>query len=185
MTSAAGNPDRFAGKVAVVVGSATGIGAATAQQLAADGASVVVADVIVDGAERVAKEIEDAGGRAVGVEVELRDEGSVEAMVETTLGLFGRIDVLHNNAADTRPSTIGNDTDVVDIDLAIWDQTLGVDLTGYLLTCRHVIPVMLANGGGAILNTSSLAGFRGESERVGYAVAKAGVNALTRHVSFV
>jgi NAD(P)-dependent dehydrogenase (short-subunit alcohol dehydrogenase family) len=142
VTGPAGNPDRFAGKVAVVVGSATGIGAATARQLAADGASVVVADVVADGAARVASAIEDGGGgggRAVAVEVELRDEASVRAMVEATLDRFGRIDALHNNAADTRPSTIGHDTDVVDIDLAIWDQTLAVDLTGYMLTCRHVI----------------------------------------------
>jgi NAD(P)-dependent dehydrogenase (short-subunit alcohol dehydrogenase family) len=183
VTGPAGNPDRFAGKVAVVVGSASGIGAATARQLAADGASVVVADVVADGAARVAAAIEDGGGRAVAVEVELRDEASVRAMVEGTLDRFGRIDALHNNAADTRPSTIGHDTDVVDIDLAIWDQTLAVDLTGYMLTCRHVIPAMLATGGGAILNTSSLAGLRGESQRVGYAVAKAGVHALTRHVA--
>jgi NAD(P)-dependent dehydrogenase (short-subunit alcohol dehydrogenase family) len=106
-----------------------------------------------------------------------------EALRGSRPGAFGGVDLLHNVAADLSPGTIGRDTDLLDVDLAVWDRTLLVDLRGYVLTMRAAIPMMLARGGGAIVNTSSAAAFVGEATRPAYAAAKAGINAVSRHVA--
>jgi NAD(P)-dependent dehydrogenase (short-subunit alcohol dehydrogenase family) len=174
---------RFEGKVAVIVGAAAGIGAATARRLAAEGAQVVVADIDLDGAERTAAGIVESGGAAAGLYGDLADEASLQALMDTTVDRYGGIDVLHCNGADLRPEIIGNDTNIVDIDLGIWDRTLQVNLRGYVLATRHAIPLLLQRGGGAIVMTSSGAAFAGEPERPAYAAAKSAINALVRHIA--
>jgi NAD(P)-dependent dehydrogenase (short-subunit alcohol dehydrogenase family) len=175
--------ERFAGKVAVVVGGANGIGAATARLLAAEGATVAVADIDAVGAEKLAAELGEAGRHGTAVGMDLRDEASVAAMVQAVVASFGRIDMLYNVAADTAPSTIGTDSDAVSLPLDTFDRTLQVNLRGYLLTIRHTIPAMLDSGGGAIVCTSSLAAYGGGSTLLSYGVSKAGVHALTRYVA--
>ena len=171
------------GKVVVVAGGATGIGAQTAERLGAEGCSVVVADLNEAGAKETANKVSAAGGNAIDVGFDISDEASVQALFNATTEAFGGVDLLFNVAADLSAQTIGRDTDVVSIDLAVWDRTMTVNLRGFVLTMRHAIPKMLERGGGAIVNTSSGASFVGETVRPAYAAAKAAINALTRHVA--
>jgi len=173
----------LAGRVAIVTGAASGIGRASAIGLARAGAAVVVADVDAAGASRVAAEIAAQGGRALGQRTEVSDPDSVEAMVEAAVEAFGGLDVLHNNAAASDPAVIGADNELVDLELAVWERTLAVNLRGPMLGCKAAIPRMLARGGGSIVNTSSASGLTGDLARVAYGVSKAGVDSLTRYVA--
>jgi NAD(P)-dependent dehydrogenase (short-subunit alcohol dehydrogenase family) len=175
-------PD-LGGKVVIVTGAATGIGAATSTTLARYGASVVVAGHRKDGAELVAERIRAAGGAAIGVGVEVTDEQQVAAMVTAAVDEFGGVDALHNNAAGTRDDTMGGDLDVVNVPVDVWDRTMAVNLRGPFLCCKYAIPQMLRRGGGSIVNASSAAGLAAERTRVSYGVSKAGLHSLTRHVA--
>ena len=169
------------GKVAVIAGGATGIGAATSVRLADEGVSVVVGDINIQAALSVAGRIVAAGGKAVAVEFDISDDASVRKLVEIAVATYGGIDCMHANAADL--SLCLTDTDAVDIALDLWDRTMAVNLRGHLLCTRHAIPALLKRGGGAMVYTSSGAAYVGEPERVAYAVAKSGINALMRHVA--
>jgi NAD(P)-dependent dehydrogenase (short-subunit alcohol dehydrogenase family) len=172
--------DRLRGKVAVVVGGGNGIGAASSRRLAAEGARVAVADIDTDAALSVSDEIGEA---AIAVTCDMADEESVGRLFAEATSAFGGIDLLHNVAADLSTDTLGRDTDLLDIDLAVWDRTMHVDVRGYVLAMRQAIPSMLARGGGAIVNTSSGAAFVGERNRPAYGAAKAAINAVSRHVA--
>lgn len=172
---------RLPGAVVVIAGGAGAIGTATAQRLAAEGASVVVGDINRDEAHDVADAIRAAGGQAIAAYVDIADDRSVFELVELGVKTFGKLDGMHANAADL--SNQDRDTNALDIDLDHWDHILRVDLRGYLSCTRHALPHLIKGGGGAIVYTSSVAAFYGEPVRVAYAVAKAGVNALTRHVA--
>lgn len=174
---------RLEGKVAVVAGGGNGIGAASSKRLAAEGATVVVGDINVAAAATVAGEIAAEGGTSLAVTFDIADEGSVAQLFSQTADAFGGVDLLHNVAADLSDATLGRDSDLLDIDLAVWDRTMAVDLRGFVLTMRQAIPSMLSRGGGAIVNTSSGAAFVGEATRPGYGAAKAAINALSRHVA--
>jgi len=173
----------LAGKRVLIAGGATGIGAATAERLAAEGAAVVIGDVNLDGALDTAKRIDDAGGFAFAVEFDLTDEDSVAELVNRAVAELDGIDGLFNVGADMSQPTLGSDTDLLDMDVEVWRRTYEVNLLGYALTCRSEIPVLLSQGGGANVNTSSGAAFGGEPTRPAYAISKAGVNALTRHIA--
>jgi NAD(P)-dependent dehydrogenase (short-subunit alcohol dehydrogenase family) len=168
------------GKVAVVAGGAGGIGTATSMRLAEEGCKVVVGD-LSDEASAVAAAIKAAGGDAISCSVDISDDASVEALITSANEAYGGVDLFHANAADL--SIIMSDTNVLDIDLDIWDHTMAVNLRGFLLCTRHAIPQFQERGGGAIVYTSSAASFVGEPERPAYAAAKSGVNALMRHVA--
>ncbi|GAA3613287.1 glucose 1-dehydrogenase [Nonomuraea rosea] len=167
----------------VVCGGATGIGAATAERLAEEGCRVLVGDINAAGAEETAGRITANGGTAVAAAFDLADEASVRALFERAVAAFGGVDGLFNVGADLSLDTIGRDADLSGMDVAVWRRTLEVNLIGYAHTCRAAIPLLLENGGGAIVNTSSGAAFVGEPLRPAYAASKAGVNALTRHVA--
>ena len=171
------------GKVAIVTGSASGIGRATAALMAERGASVVVADLIEAGAEAVAEEIGRAGGRAVGHQVDVSDEAAVEAMIERAISSFGGLDILHNNAAAIGHAAPGHDMDIAKIDVDVWDRTMAVNLRGVMLGCKHAIPRMLERGAGSIINTSSGSAQRGDLTIPSYAVSKGGVDTLTLYVA--
>ena len=173
----------LSGKVAVVAGGAGGIGTATSRRLAEEGATVVVADLNGEAAADVAAKITGAGGRAISVAFDISDEASVTALIDAAVDAFGGIDVVHANAADLSPATIGQDSDVVDISLDILDRTIDVNLRGHVLCARHAIPELEKRGGGALVFTSSAASFMGEPLRPSYAIAKSGVNALVRHIA--
>ncbi|MEE6134901.1 SDR family oxidoreductase [Mycobacterium sp. 050128] len=171
----------MAERVAVVVGGATGIGAATAARLGAEGCRVVVGDIAADAAAQTAARISAAGGTATHVGFDLADPASVSNLIDSAATTFGGVDLLFNVGADM--STIRADTDVVDIDFDVWDRVMTVNLRGYVAAMKYAIPRMLASGGGAIVNMSSAAAFQGEPARPAYATAKAGIGALTRHVA--
>jgi NAD(P)-dependent dehydrogenase (short-subunit alcohol dehydrogenase family) len=168
-------------RVAVVAGGATGIGAATASRLGAEGCRVVIGDVAADAAEQTAARIADAGGTASHVTFDLADPTSVADLIHSAATTYGGVDLLFNVGADM--STIRVDTDVVDIDFEVWDRVMTVNLRGYVAAMKYAIPEMLKRGGGAIVNMSSAAAFQGEPARPAYATAKAGIGALTRHVA--
>jgi len=174
---------RFEGKVAVVAGGGRGIGAETAVRLAAEGAAVVVGDLIAANAVATAKLIEDSGGRAFGAELDIADEDSVRDLMALAVSTYGGIDLLDNNAADTSAAAMTGDTDAVDIDLGLWDQILSVNIRGFLLTSRYAIPAMLERGGGAIVNIASGSGLSGEPDHVAYGCSKAAAMQLARHIA--
>lgn len=175
-------------KVCLIAGGAPGnIGGATARRLVDEGAIVVVGDLNVTGAEKVAAELRELGGRAVGTALDMTDEGSVQAFVDTAVREYGTVHGLFNVAADLSPATIGVDTHstALDIPLDVWHHTLDVTLTGYLHAIRRVLPIMIDQGSGSIVNTMSAAVWMAEPVRVSYAAAKAGVEAMTRHVATI
>ncbi len=171
------------GRVAIITGAASGIGRATARLLAREGAAVLVADLDGAGADRVAEEIADAGGRARGLAVDVSDEAGVTTMVDEARGAFGGVDILHNNAAAIGKNSPGRDMDVTKIDVDVWDRTMAVNLRGVMLGCKHAIPAMLDRGGGSIINTSSGSASRGDVTIPAYAVSKGGVETLTLYVA--
>ncbi|MCV7380905.1 oxidoreductase [Mycobacterium alsense] len=168
-------------KVAVVVGGATGIGAATAARLGAEGCRVVVGDIAAEAARETAERIAASGGTATHVAFDLADPASVADLIRAAATTYGGVDLLFNVGADM--STIRSDTDVVAIEFDVWDRVMAVSLRGYAAAMKHAIPAMLGRGGGAIVNMSSAAAFQGEPARPAYATAKAGIGALTRHVA--
>jgi NAD(P)-dependent dehydrogenase (short-subunit alcohol dehydrogenase family) len=168
-------------KVAIVVGGATGIGAATAARLGGEGCRVVIGDIAADAARQTAERIAAAGGTATHVAFDLADPGSVANLIDAAATTYDGVDLLFNVGADM--SAIRADTDVVDIDFDVWDRVMTVNLRGYVAAMKYAIPRMLGRGGGAIVNMSSAAAFQGEPARPAYATAKAGIGALTRHVA--
>jgi len=167
-------------KVIVVAGGATGIGAETARQLAATGARVIVGDINEDGGRRTAEAIGE-GARFVAFDIS--EEESVQALIDSAIATFGRLDGLFSNAADLSPGVLGNDTDIVAMDSDTWHRSLAVDLTGFFYTARHALPHLLEAGGGSIVVTSSAAAFAGGSTRPAYSTSKAGLGALVRHIA--
>jgi len=169
--------------VVVIAGGATGIGAATAHRLGDEGARVVVGDINAVDGQATVDAISSGGGTAHFVEFDMADELSVGKLIESAAERFGGIDALFSNAADLRPEIVLADTDVVDVDLAVWHRTIAVNLTGSFYAARHAIPHLLARGGGAIVVTSSADAFLGAAERPAYAASKAGLGALIRHIA--
>jgi NAD(P)-dependent dehydrogenase (short-subunit alcohol dehydrogenase family) len=172
---------RFTDRVAIVTGGGGGIGAATARQLAREGAAVTVADIDADRAQGVVDEITAVGGRARVQVVDVSDPDQVEAMVADTVAAYGGLDVLHNNAAALDQNRL--DQDLVTMELSTWERVLSVNLTGPMLGCRFAIPRMIDRGGGAIVNTASAAAFYGSRTLAAYGTSKAGLAALTRYVA--
>lgn len=168
---------RLEGKIAIVTGAGSGIGAATARLMADEGASVVIADLDLVAAERVAGEIDGA----VAVEVDVSREEDVVRMIDATVATFGGLDVLHNNATDSAMNAV--DTDIVMLDMEVFDRLISVNLRGQFLGCKHAIPRLLERGGGSIVNTASIDGFVGRGVRAAYGASKAGVVLLTKAVA--
>ncbi len=174
--------DRLRGRAIIVVGAGTGIGAATVERLCAEGARVCVADVNLAAAEALAARLATAGHEAFAVFIDITDEASVQAAFAAAVERLGGLDGAHINAADLK--TIMIDSDALELDLAVFDRTIAVNLRGHLLCTRAAVPHLLASArGGAIVYTSSDAAFEGEPERPSYAASKGGVNALMRHVA--
>jgi len=171
------------GKVALVTGAASGVGEASARALAAAGARVVVAALHEAGAKAVAESIAETGVETLAVAFDTSDEAQVAAGVEAAVGAFGGIDILHNNAAITSVEFMMRDGMIHDLDVELWDQTMAVNARGYMLCTKHVLPHMLARGGGVIVNTASGAGLQAEVVRSAYGTSKAAVIGFTRNVA--
>ncbi|MEU6748279.1 glucose 1-dehydrogenase [Spirillospora sp. NPDC046719] len=173
---------RLQDKIAIITGAASGIGAATARRVAAEGARTVVADLNKDGAATVAEEIAAAGGTAMAVEVDLGDTDSVRAMIASTVSAFGGLDVLHNNAAATHLAA-RRDLPVAEADPAVWDETMRINLRGTMVAVQAAVPHMIARGGGSIINTSSGSGLAGDLRNPAYGASKAALINLTWYVA--
>ncbi len=166
-------------RVAIITGAAGGIGAATARRLAADGAQVVLADIDQAAIEQLAATI--PGSQAIGVD--LTSEASVIALVAATIERFGRIDILHNNAAIQSDAQRGKDLDVVGLDVAAWDTAMAVNVRGAMLTSKHVVPHMIVNGRGSIIHSASGFGVQGEATLTAYGTSKAALIQLNRMIA--
>jgi len=171
------------GKRIVVAGGGNGIGRATAERLALEGALVTVGDINLAAAESTATAIVRAGGVAHAVRFDLGDELSIQALVDAAVDQFGGVDGLYNVGADASEAVLGRDGDLLEMDVSVWRRTFEVNLTGYALTARAVLPLFIEQGGGVIVNTSSLAAHVGDTRRAAYQSSKAGINALTRHIA--
>ena len=168
---------RLEGKVGLITGGAGAIGRATAMRFAAEGARIVVADRDEGRVTDVAAALRTNGGEALGVSVDVSSEPSVKAMVGQATAAFGRIDILFTCAGVLVSGS------VTETSLADWDRTLAVNLTGPFLASRHVVPVMVANGGGSIVHMSSTAGLVGETSIAAYCASKGGVLMLARQMA--
>jgi NAD(P)-dependent dehydrogenase (short-subunit alcohol dehydrogenase family) len=168
-------------KIALCAGSATGMGAMTARRLAAEGATVIVADINEAGAQRLIESIRADGGQAWALGFDITDEASVQDTMARVVADHGRLDLMHVNATDRERNL--EDKDVVTTDLAVFDRMHKVSLRGHLLCSRFAIPEMLKGGGGAIVYTSSGASKTSAPTRMSYYIAKAGLNGLMRHVA--
>ena len=168
------------GKVAIVTGGAGRIGKAVVARLVQEGAQVVVADISAEAAAAVAAE---HGSNAAAIVFDAGDEASIRALIEETVQRFGRIDILHNNAAFVNLGQLGNDTTALETPLELWDITMNVNVRSYLVACKYAIPHMIAAGGGSIINTSSGSGHRGDDVRIAYGTSKGAVSTLTLYVA--
>lgn len=173
----------LSGKRIVIAGGGNGIGAGTAERLGAEGATVVIGDIHLDAARATADRVTSAGGKALAVQFDLADEQSVQVLFDTAVAELGGVDGLYNVGADVSADVLGRDGDLLDMDVAVWRRTLEVNLIGYALTSRAALPLLLEQGGGTIVNTSSAAAHVGDQKRAAYQTSKAGINALTRHVA--
>jgi NAD(P)-dependent dehydrogenase (short-subunit alcohol dehydrogenase family) len=165
------NVMRLNDKVAVITGAGAGIGAATAQLFAREGAKVVVADYDGNAAGTIAKHI---GAQAVALATDVRKNADVKAMIDGAVKAFGRIDILVNNAGR---GILGTVVTTAEED---WDDIMAVNLKGVFLCSKHAVPVMKASGGGAIVNVASTVSVVGIPDRAAYVASKGGVAALTR-----
>lgn len=171
----------LANKVHIIAGGGSGIGAATAQRLAEEGAHVVIGDFVAANAEAVAAQLRAQGGKVLAVQFDITQQAAVAALVESAVTEFGGLDGMHVNAADTQ--AVLADVDALDLALDVFDRTLAVNLRGHLLCTRAALPHLLRRGGGSLVYTSSGAAFMGEPTRVAYGVSKSGMHALMRHVA--
>jgi len=168
------------GKCALVTGGASGIGRATALAMAREGARVAVADRTEDLAAATVAAINAAGGQAIAIACDVAREDQVHAMLARAIAAFGRIDCAFNNAGIS-PRHVGPAGQRVhELSAASWAGMVDVNLTGVFLCMKHEIPHMLAQGGGAIVNTASILGLVGTTGASSYVAAKHGVVGLTR-----
>jgi len=165
---------RLQERVTAITGGALGIGRATALAFAAEGALGALGDVELDGAEAVAREIRERGGQAIAVRADVGEAGQVQAFVEGVVATFGRLDVMFADAGIAHSAPFLEHPEVQ------WHRLLRVNLTGVFFCCQAAARQMVKQGGGRIITTASINGFRGVENLVGYNAAKAGVIELTR-----
>lgn len=169
---------RMDGKVAIVTGGAGGIGAATAELLTLRGAKVAVADIAFDRAGEVAAGLDGA----LAVRLDLESDASIAAMIAEVVAHFGRLDVLHNNAALLGPDIARMDGDIEHMDTALWDRTFAVNVRGTMIACRAALPHLRATGGN-IVNTVSNLALQGHLIQAAYSSSKAALIQLTRAIA--
>ncbi len=166
--------DRLKDKIAIITGGSSGIGRQTALRFVGEGASVAIADRNRRMGEETLRLVQEAGGDATFVPVDVADPEQVERMVGQTVERFGRLDVLVNAAA-----ILIRTPPLAEVEERDWDLMMDVNLKGLFFCCKYAIPAMLDSGGGSIVNIASMAGLRGYGMSLPYAVTKAGVIHLT------
>lgn len=166
---------RLTDKVAIITGSGSGIGEVTAHLFAREGAAVMVADINVEAAQKVAEAIQAEGGRAAWVKSDVTSEESAAAMTQAALTSFGRVDILFNNAGNEGFGSVAN------TELDMWERIFAVHVRGTFLCSKYAIPAMIEGGqGGAVINVSSVAGLVGIPNMAAYCAAKGAIVNLTR-----
>lgn len=173
-----GDAIRMDGKVAIVTGGAGGIGAATARLITARGGQVAIADIAADRAEALAAELPCA----LAIALDLESEASIEAMVAQTIAHFGRLDVLHNNAALLGPDIAQADGDVEHMATSLWDRTYAVNVRGTMIACRAALPHLVRTRGN-IVNTVSNLALQGHLIQAAYSSSKAAIIQMTRAIA--
>ena len=173
------NAGRLEGKVAMVVGGGSGMGRAGAVALAAEGASVIVADIAFERAEAVAASITDATGTADSIQVDVTSPESVERLVAETVSRFGRLDVLYHCAADV-PYVNTRDRRLTELDDEVWHHIIDVHLTGTFLVLKHSGRQMISQGSGSIIVSSTVDALVGCAGLDSYTAAKGGVTSMVR-----
>jgi 3-oxoacyl-[acyl-carrier protein] reductase len=169
---------KFEGKVALVTGAARGIGEAIALTLAREGADVVVTDVDLEGAQRVAQEIEGMGRKAKAVQADVSQREAVQRLVSEAVSLFGKVDILVNNAGIIRRGTF------LEHDPQDWEKVLSVNLGGTFNCAKEVVPLMIKQGGGKIINISSVVGKMGDiASAPSYGTSKGAINTFTKSLA--
>jgi NAD(P)-dependent dehydrogenase (short-subunit alcohol dehydrogenase family) len=168
---------RLAGKVAIITGSGSGIGRASAVLFAREGASVVAVDWNPTSVDETVEQIRMQGGKALAVHADVSSETDVERMVSAALSAYGRLDVLFNNAG---VQVFGK---VAETSTADWHKVMDINLMGYFLGCKVAIPPMIRQGGGSIVNTSSCLGLVGDPDMPAYCATKGGILAMTRSIA--
>ena len=169
---------RLDGRVAIVTGGAGGIGAATARLLTARGAKVVIADIAEDAAQALAAQLP----AALALPLDLEHQSSIKAMIAATVAHYGRLDILHNNAALLGPDIAARDGDVEAMDTDLWDRTYRVNVRGTMIACREALPHLRATRG-CIVNTVSNLALQGHMIQAAYSSSKAALIQLTRAIA--
>lgn len=171
---------RLEGKVAVVTGAASGMGKAIAELYAKEGASVIVSDLNIDGAEAVASSITTNGGKAIAVKTNVADQNDINAMIDTAVNEFGTLDILVNNAG-----IMDNMSPVGDVSDESWDLIFDINTKGVMRAIRKAIPIFLDKGKGVIVNTASTGGFSGAHAGAAYTASKHAVIGITKNTGFM
>lgn len=169
---------KLSDKVAVITGAGSGIGKAIAKRFAAEGAKIVAADVVGDRVQEVVAEINAAHGTAIAIVADVSKVQDVEAMIDTAINQYGRLDVLVNNAG-----IMDRLLPVADCTDEVWSRVLAVNLNGPFYACRKAIPIMVRQGGGVIVNIASVAGVRGGVAGAAYTASKHAVVGLTKNIA--
>jgi NAD(P)-dependent dehydrogenase (short-subunit alcohol dehydrogenase family) len=171
---------RLANKVAIITGAASGMGKAAAELFAGEGASIIVADIMVKEGEETVRNIREAGGHAIFVKTNVANEDEVKHMVETAIDTFGHVDVLYNNAG-IMPAEDGSVTEITE---ATWDRIMDINIKSAFLCCKYTIPYMVKQGTGSIINVASFVAFLGCTvPQDAYTVSKGGMLSLTKSLA--
>lgn len=174
---------RLTGRTCIVTGGAGGLGSATVRRLCAEGGQVVIADILLEPAEQLARAIRAEGGDAIALHLDLQDPDSIARLIAQTLAHYGKLEVVFNNGAATDPEFLNRDGAAGAMAIDVWDTTFAVNARGTMLMIRHALPALIASGSGAIINTSSGAALLGDLARTAYAASKAAINTLTLYVA--
>lgn len=172
--------ERLKNKVAIVTGGASGMGKSESTRFASEGAKVVVADLNLEGAEEVVKEIKDNGNQALAVKVNVADTADINNMVKQTLDAFGQIDIVVNNAG-----IFDKYANSLDTSEELWDKIFDTNLKGMFKICNAVLPDMIERGDGTVINIASIAGLVAQKGGAAYTAAKHGVIGYTKHLAAV
>jgi len=165
---------RLSGKVAIITGAGRGIGHATSLKFGREGAIVITCDINADQAQQAAKDVNEAGGEALGYQIDVRDQASITRMVDSVVARYGRIDCLVNNAGIVQDSTLKNMTEEQ------FDSVIEINLKGVYNCTKAVVDVMLKQSSGVILNASSIVGIYGNFGQTNYAASKFGVIGMVK-----
>jgi NAD(P)-dependent dehydrogenase (short-subunit alcohol dehydrogenase family) len=171
------------GKRFIVGGGATGIGAALAIRLTEEGANVCVGDINEAGMAKLLPKLQKNSGKGITKAFDLADDASIAALVQHAVDAFGGLDGVAITGADLSSATMGNDHDLMRMDVKIWERTLRVNLIGHAVLMKAAIPYIVKAGGGSIVSVSSAAAFIGMDTMPAYSASKSGLHALVRHVA--